>query len=400
MTLRVQDRFDTVGMVHSKMHSITRLLVITGLTVTILLGPLVADVSAQETDEPETRLNVKPVNTSGSFFELTMSPGETQQIEVELGNHGEAAVDARTFAADAYTIINGGLGIRLDGEPTSGATRWLDYPAETLTLEPGAAIRRTFEVSVPADATPGEYLTALVIQNAEPTGGNTSGVGFRQVNRQAISVAIDIPGERAPELGIGSAEHRMTSGLSVIRTGVENLGNVHLRPSGEFTLTGPAGTELFNVPTSMRSVYADTNTQVEVSLPELLPAGEYIVTLWLEDSEYGVRAESGPLPLSIPALVAPQPAPVADPAAEPVIETQIVGIPTWALLVAIPAALLLGALIALGIVLGSRRRSKLAATSQPVAVTRQDDEARAVPPVASNPAVVRRMTPPSRDNLD
>lgn len=391
-------------MVLPKMHSFARLSIVVGLALSILLGPLVADVSAQEANEAETRLSIKPVNVSGSYFELTMSPGETRQIEVELANLGEETVDARAFAADAYTIINGGLGVRLDGEPTSGATHWLDYPAETLTLEPGAAIVRTIEVSVPDDVTPGEYLTALVIQNAVPTGAdNSGGVSVKQVNRQAIAVAIDVPGERAPELTIGSAEHLMVAGLSVIRTGVENPGNVRLRPSGEFTLIGPDGAEISRLPIAMDSVYAGTDTRIEVSLPELLPAGDYTVSLWLEDSEYGARAEAQSLLVSIPVLEAPQqipaPAPVTDPATEPAATTQTTGIPTWAVLAAIPAAVILGALIATGCVLGIRRRSNGSNTPQPAAIS-QHVVTREVPPPAParKQATVRQMTPPSRAN--
>jgi hypothetical protein len=146
----------------------------------------------------------------------------------------------------------------------------------------------------------------------------------------------------------------------------------------------------------MDSIYAGTDTQVEVSLPELLPAGDYTVTLWLEDSEHGVRAESGPLLISIPVLEAPRqiPAPetATDPAAASVVEIQTTGIPTWALLVAVPVAIVLGVLIALVVVLGMRRRSKPAAEMlQPVLVV-------AAPPVArSRPAIVRQMTPPSRE---
>lgn len=349
-------------MVHSTMYALGRLFVIAGFAFSMLLGPLTTDVSAQETTDAKAQLSIKPVDASGSYFEVTMAPGETLQLQVELANFGEAAVDARTFAADAYTIINGGLGIRLDGEPTSGATRWLDYPSEELTLESETAIVRAFTVSVPENVTPGEYLTALVIQNAEATGGNdTGGVSLKQVNRQAISVAIDVPGERTPDLAIGSAEHLMVAGRSVIRTGVENPGNVRLKPTGEFTLTNPDGDEIANVPVSMGSIYAGTATKVEVPLSELLPAGEYTGTLWLEDSESGARAESGPLLIPIPVLEAPQQMQdseaASDLAGATVVETRTSGIPAWVLMVAIPAATVLGVLIALGVVLGLRGRS-------------------------------------------
>ena len=134
------------------------------------------------------RLSITPVGVAGSYFTLTAAPGTRPSLTVQLRNAGAGAVSARTFAADAYTLVNGGFGARLDGEATSGTTAWLDYAPQTLDLTAGASVQRSFVVAVPADAAPGEYLTSLVIQNAEPVTGSGGqgevGVAFRQVNRQ------------------------------------------------------------------------------------------------------------------------------------------------------------------------------------------------------------------------
>jgi len=114
------------------------------------------------------RLGLTPTGEIGQFFALSMEPGASRQLTVELGNVGHDSLLARTYAADAYTIINGGFAAELFGEAPSGTTQWLDYPDREVTLGPGEALVIDFTVSVPAATVPGEYIAALVAENAEP----------------------------------------------------------------------------------------------------------------------------------------------------------------------------------------------------------------------------------------
>ena len=95
----------------------------------------------------------------GAFFAVMMEPGETETLTASLVNAAETALHARTFAADTYTIVNGGMGVREAGSETTGVTTWIDYPTETLTLAPSSTTERSFTVTVPDDAPPGQHLT-------------------------------------------------------------------------------------------------------------------------------------------------------------------------------------------------------------------------------------------------
>ncbi len=253
------------------------------------------------------RLSIAPVGVAGSYFTLTAGPGERPRLTVRLQNAGAGAVSARTFAADAYTLVNGGFGARLDGEATSGATAWLDYAPQTLDLDAGASIERSFVVAVPAGAAPGEYLTSLVIQNAEPVSGGVGAgeVGFaiRQVNRQVIAVSVTVPGLLVPRLEIGAASHRTVAGKSSIAIAVKNTGNVRLKPAGELVLRDAAGAEISRYPIAMDSFYAGTETFVEVPFAQRLNPGAYSATLSLADATGGgVAVASAPLPVPVPTL--------------------------------------------------------------------------------------------------
>ncbi|GEM_PF-2411585 len=306
-----------VGMMGRTLHRLVKHL---ALGIALLVG--LASAMGAHAEGSAVKLGIKPVGVTGSYFMLTMVPGETHGYTVELGNFGAETVNARTYAADAYTIVNGGFGAKLDGEPTSGTTHWLDYTADTIALASGTGINRTFQVSVPADTTPGEYITSLVIQNADIGSTTTTGsVGIRQVTRQVIAVVITVPGPRAPSLEIGAATYRTVAGNSAIAIAVKNTGNVRLKPAGEFILRDASGIEVSRYPIMMDSVYAGTETFVEVPFTGRLNPGAYTAALALADSTQGVSAAAHPSSLTVPQVesegaiqpigTAPQPAAIS-----------------------------------------------------------------------------------------
>ncbi len=208
-----------------------------------------------------------------------------------------------TYAADAYTLVNGGFGARLASEPIGGTTRWLAYPTLTFDLAPRSEVARSVTVAVPSDAAPGEYIAALVVQPLDPVpvGGSLE---IRQLAREAIAVAISVPGPARPELRISGIEHRYAPDGSVLRIGLQNPGNRHLRPSGSFTLADAGGRRLEERPVSMDTVYAGTSTVLEVHVARL-PAGSYVGALSLAD---GATSASVP---RLPFTIGPVPMPTA-----------------------------------------------------------------------------------------
>jgi hypothetical protein len=268
---------------------------------------LVAPGAASAQSGP-IKLAILPVGQPGSFFDLTMAPGETRTFAIDIANDGVAALAARTYAADVYTIINGGFGARLRGEPQSGMTSWLDYRTAVWDLQAGQVIRRPFAIRVPADAGPGEYIASLVLENDRPIRGNGN-IGVNQIIRQAVAVVVTVPGQRNPVLAIGEARHKVVAGNSVVSVAVANTGNVRLKPVVTFTLLDAAGTQITQASIQMDTFYAHTETFVEVPLAVALLPGVYTVHLTLDDAGQDVRADSAAIALVVeaPASTAPGP---------------------------------------------------------------------------------------------
>ena len=263
--------------------------------------------SAAFAQDAPIRLALLPVGQPGSYFDLVMQPGETRSLAVEIANDGQAAIVARTYTADVYTIINGGFGARLRGEPASGTTTWLTYPTTVLPLAVGEGIRRSFGIAVPADAGPGEYITSIVLENDAPLQG-TGAVGLDQVIRQAVAVVVTVPGQRKPSLAIGAASQKVVAGRSVVSVAVDNNGNVRLKPLISVELLDAAGTEVSHSSVQMDTFYARTSTSIEVPLARILSPGMYTVRLTVEDATHGLAAVTASVPLVVEAL------PVASPA--------------------------------------------------------------------------------------
>jgi hypothetical protein len=354
---------------------------LTAIAVALLsAGP----VSAK--DAP-ARFGLTPVGREGTYFDLTLKPGQATRLEVEAANFGGHEATARTYASDAYTIVNGGFGAGLFGERPSGTTLWIRYPTKEFTLGPSEAITIDFKVEVPTDTPPGEYVSALVIENAEPLPGSGA-IAVNQVNRNAIAVAIHVPGKRTPALAIGGVREHDVSGLSVVSFEIRNPGNVHLRPTGDFLLRNSTGQEIAASSVAMDTVYAGTSTVLEAPALEPLSPGEYCAELTLTDERTGATDTTDCLPFTV---IAPagEGLPLGD------LPTQVIHaiggsgpiLPVTSLVLVI-----LGA-AALVLVLGRRRRRTALGDAQASAQT-ADRHDRGGAPDATLPGIVgalRRM---------
>lgn len=292
-----------------------------GLAAAIIAGLPPAAVTLAA-DEP-IRLAVEPVGVDGQFFEVSLAPGESSQLIVDLANYGTKRVTARTFAADVYPIINGGFGARLRGEPATGTTTWLDYASDILEIDPGQAIRRTFSVTVPPTTEPGEYITSIIIENEDPLSSG-QGVAFNQFVRSAVAVVVVVPGPAEAALQLGVARHSFLEGQSVVGVAIENVGDLLLRPVGSLSVTTEAGEPVVAREVAMDSVYAHASTWLEVILDRPLAPGRYFANVDVTDPGRGGPA-SGARLFVVEQDPAPPPSTGPDAVATDTVDLPIIG---------------------------------------------------------------------------
>lgn len=263
----------------------------------VVAGPAFAAAAATQADAPT--LGLIALDQNGSFFEATIAAGAAQSFEIDRANPNDATVEAHTYVGVVSTIVNGGFGAADATAIASGASTWVDYAAETLTLAPQEHNTAAFTVAVPAGTAPGQYVSSIVLENAVAEAG-TGQVALNRITRQAVAISIRVPGEFAPAFSLGRASLGLTAGLSVVSVRTTNDGNQHLAPEGTMTLSS-GGEVISTNDITMGSFYAGMSTKVAVTLGSQLAPGDYTMSLELTDPLTGVSASVLDVPLSVAA---------------------------------------------------------------------------------------------------
>jgi hypothetical protein len=157
---------------------------------------------------------------------------------------------------------------------------------------------RDFSVTVPPGTPAGEYVTSVILENAAPIKGRGR-VALDQVVRQAIAVAVRVPGPLRPGLAVGAASHSVVAERSVVAVEVSNTGNQRLAPAAKLVLRDETGAVVSRATVVMGSFYAGTSTKVEMTLARPLAPGRYRVDVTLDDEARSARAAARGLPLTV-----------------------------------------------------------------------------------------------------
>ena len=210
-------------------------------------------VSAQS---PVPEATPQPAGTGISLaparIELEMPPGSETTVVVNLDYHGggENSQPVRIVASlNDWTIDRDGQ-VQFEKANTfaNSASSWLIYsPAET-TVTPGNlhAIRVT--VSVPKDATPGDHLTALIVEQ-RPDNLKLNQNRRQMVIRYRMGAVFYIKVPQLRRHGSLESLRAEAKGDQVIVTPLlKNDGNSVVRPLTSLTVTDSSGTAVAELP--------------------------------------------------------------------------------------------------------------------------------------------------------
>jgi hypothetical protein len=256
--------------------------------------------TSDRTDVPQFGLVAVGDHPTGYFDDIIIEPGTSVELTVAVANTGTVPVKLHTYKVNAGVAPNGGFSAGKEDDVPSGPTEWIDYPSSDLELAPGQQMTVTFTVSVPADTSPGQYLSGLAVVDTETA--PIQGVDIlTQTRGYVISVGILVPGALTQAFEFG--EPHIVDRVLLIP--VTNTGNYLVKPLGELTLTDAAGNTVQTSPVRMGSVYAGLSTEIQIYLPDQLAAGEYNVDLSLTDEASGASAEIVDAPVTLAEPVDP-----------------------------------------------------------------------------------------------
>ena len=221
--------------------------------VLLLLFITSVGVNAQTpSPEPAPSPASTGISLAPARFELEMQPGSETTVVVNLDYHttAQSSQPVRIVASLNDWIIDRDGQVRFEKANTlpNSASSWLIHsPAETMVI-PGTlhAIRVT--ISVPKDATPGDHLTALIVEQ-RPDSIKLNETRRQVVIRYRMAAVFYI---KVPQLRRqGSLESLRAESVGdqvTVTPLLKNAGNSVIRPLTSLKITNSSGASIAELP--------------------------------------------------------------------------------------------------------------------------------------------------------
>ncbi|MEP7766019.1 DUF916 domain-containing protein [Sanguibacter sp. 25GB23B1] len=213
-------------------------------------------------------------------FAYTLNPGELVDDALIVTNHDSEPLQLAVYPADGFTTASGVLDLVTQDTPSVAVGSWAAIAEDTLQIAPGASVEVPFTVTIPADATPGDYAGGILTTLSQPDLEE----GITVDRRLGVRMHVRVQGELAPALVVddlvvdyAGAVNPFGSGTALVSFTVRNAGNTRLAAGQGVTLSGPWGVlpvETADVGTVPELLPGET-WPVSVSVSSVLP------TVWL-----------------------------------------------------------------------------------------------------------------------
>jgi hypothetical protein len=233
---------------------------------------------------------------SPTKVELEMQPGESASRDIMVANRTGTTLTIEFSMEDfegsgdpsQATIFKG------DEDGTRGARRWLEPEISSIVIKHGETVTFRTEVNVPKNAEPGGHYAALFAAStyeAQNEQGSTVNITSRVGTLFLIRVAGVIHEEgtlEKPEVPSFSEYGPVDIGLVF-----NNQGNVHLKPSGDVTITNILGQAVADIPVPEWVVLPESSRRNIVKWDSHYLFGRYTAT-----AEIGYTPDGTPIIVS------------------------------------------------------------------------------------------------------
>lgn len=245
-------------------------------TILFLLAIIPASIFAQAPSRPAS------IALAPARFELEMKPGTETTVVVNLDYKqlDESTKPLRIVASlNDWTMTKDG---RVEYFPANtrrdSASSWLIYTPGEATVAPGAQHQIRVTVSVPLNATPGDHLAALIIEQRPDTA--KFALNSRQVNvryRMASVFYIKV-GSLTRQGNFGNLLAEADSGGFTITPLLKNEGNSVIRPTASISVLDTDGKPVVEVPdVETLPILANAEMARPLRIEKALAAGKYTV---------------------------------------------------------------------------------------------------------------------------
>ncbi|HWS87946.1 MAG TPA: hypothetical protein VN282_13335 [Pyrinomonadaceae bacterium] len=265
------------------------------LLFALALAPCAA-ASAQTQDAAAQAPARDGIALAPARFELEMEPGSEATVVVNLDYHTARpnAQASRILATLNDWTLNaeGGLEFFKAGTRAASASPWLVYSPGEVLVHPGQTHSIRVTVTVPKDATPGDHLAALVVEQRPDTiklNKNERQMLLRY--RMASLFYIKVPHLTRDGSLVGLKAAATDEGV-VVNPTLKNAGNSVVRPVASLSITDAAGKVVAEMPEGETlPVLANSELTLRLEVPQPLPPGQYSVSYKVNFQGHGKATE-------------------------------------------------------------------------------------------------------------
>lgn len=181
-------------------------------------------------------------------FSYLIRPGETVRDGLVIVNRSRQSLDLGVYAADGFTTVSGGFDLQLADAKPRALGAWVRAGKGRVELAPGKTITVPFTVTVPKNATPGDYAGGIVTSMAAVDEATAQGQGVTVDRRLGIRLTVRVDGPLRPAVAVDQVRLGWNGGLNPFAGGdaevsytVRNTGNAIIGAQDAVTVAGPFG---------------------------------------------------------------------------------------------------------------------------------------------------------------
>jgi len=224
-------------------------------------------------DEGDVTWTVRTASNSygndRSSYSYSVNPGGTLHDAVVVANRGKDPLNLNVYTADGFTTGAGQLDLRNHDDKQVGVGAWVRGAQSTVAVQPGKTAQVPFTVTIPRNATPGDYVGGIVTTLTQPD----DAAGINVERRLGIRIKLRVSGDLKPALTVEDLHldyagtfNPFAKGHATVSYTIHNTGNATLSAQQAVTVEGPFG-------------WLKTGAATIAAPPELLPGESWKVSV-------------------------------------------------------------------------------------------------------------------------
>lgn len=207
------------------------------------VGVLALSMVAQEATAQGFSASVSPPRV-----EMNIAPGQTSRQVIDI--HHAAATSGRYRLYTSDWILQPDGSVAFDTNIVMGSCRpWVAIERRELTVQAQSRYRYRFEVSVPANASPGECRFAIMLEGVDPIAVQQGAISMPVTGRLGIIVYAVI-GDAKPVLAVAGRRVVEANDMKLPVLDIRNSGNAHGRLEGILQGVDASGAKIEFVPSN------------------------------------------------------------------------------------------------------------------------------------------------------